>query len=458
MAAGGMAEIFLARQWGEAGFCRDVVIKRLFPYFAENPYVLRMFQDEARLLSELSHPNIPQVFELGHTDGYWYLAMEHVAGFSLVDVCRAAARESKFMPLGVAIGIVAQVCAALHHAHEGRDREGRPLRIVHCDVTPHNIMVTLDGVVKVFDFGVAQTAARLETDAGIVRGTYAYMAPEQVRGKPLDKRADVFALAVVLYELTTGRRLYEGNDVQVMTAVVERDAPPPSSIVPAYPSELEEIVLAALGRDRAQRTPSAAHLLMSLEQFCLRNALVTAPLVISRYVRSLYPYERAHEAGMGMVSDGVSSQAQGQASSGSEGFNGEFESVPPGDVEELEEKLLVEELRRLGQSVPGGEEYLEQYPAPLALPDEKDQSDVIELSGEDLMAPDADQMAAPGPGGEQRMESPMPDRLGLDEFDEDSEVNPVVVLSPKPKTADGRAAEGEFVSNLERRLQKEENS
>ena len=301
IAAGGMAEIFLARQWGQGGFFRDVVIKRLFPHYAEHEHALRMFQDEARLLSELAHPNIPQVFDLGYADGYWYLGMEYVRGVSLADLCRAAAKSSKPMPLAVAIGIVHQVCMALHHAHERRDREGRALRIVHRDVTPHNIMLSLDAVVKVLDFGVAQTTARMDTDAGAVRGTYAYMGPEQVRGKPLDKRADVFAVGVILYELTTGRRLFRGSDIQVMTQIVEQDVPPPSSILPNYPSELEQVVLNALARDRARRTPSAAHLALALDQFCMRHGLVTGPLVISHYVRTLFPYEQAAEEGMGIA-------------------------------------------------------------------------------------------------------------------------------------------------------------
>ncbi|HEX2675847.1 MAG TPA: serine/threonine-protein kinase, partial [Polyangiales bacterium] len=284
IAAGGMAEIFLARQWGQGGFFRDVVIKRLFPHYAEHEHALRMFQDEARLLSEISHPNIPQVYDLGYADGYWYLAMEHVSGFSLADLCRTAAKAHKPMPLAVAIGIVSQVCMALHHAHERPDREGRPLRIVHRDVTPQNIVISPDAVVKVLDFGVAQSSARVDTDAGAVRGTYAYMGPEQVRGRPLDKRADVFAVGVILYELTTGRRLFRGSDVEIMTAIVEREVPPPSRHIPNYPAELEDIVLQALQRDRSRRTPSAGHMALSLDQFCMRNGLVAGSLVVSHYV------------------------------------------------------------------------------------------------------------------------------------------------------------------------------
>jgi len=154
IAAGGMAEVFLARQWGQGGFFRDVVIKRLFAHYAEHDQALRMFQDEARLLAELSHPNIPQVYDLGYADSVWFLAMEHVQGVTLTDLCRTAAKLHRPIAtasgigrcsLAVAIGIVTQVCMALHHAHERLDREGKALRVVHRDVTPHNLIISLDG-------------------------------------------------------------------------------------------------------------------------------------------------------------------------------------------------------------------------------------------------------------------------------------------------------------------------
>jgi serine/threonine protein kinase len=301
IAAGGMAEIFLARQWGAAGFFRDVVVKRLFRHLGENEKQVRMFQDEGRLLAELSHPNIPQVYEVGFADGHWYIAMEHVDGPTVSDIWIQGAKNGMPMPIPVAIGIVLQTCEALHHAHERTDRARRPLRIVHRDVTPQNIMLTRDGVAKLMDFGVAQTSARKDTDAGTVRGTFSYMAPEQVRARPLDKRADVFALGVILYELTTGTRLYRGTDVQIMTQVVEHDAPPPSSRVADYPGDLEEIVLAALQRDRSRRIPSTAHLAWRLEELALRNQILVGPRTVARYVTQVMPAEPVREEALGIV-------------------------------------------------------------------------------------------------------------------------------------------------------------
>lgn len=301
IAAGGMAEILLARQWGEGGFFRDVVLKRLFPHLAEHERQLRMFQDEARLLSQLAHPNIPQVYDVGRAQGYWYIAMEYVEGHTVADLWRLGAKAGQVMPMNVALAIVIQACEALHHAHERKDRAGRALRIVHRDVTPHNLMLTRDGVVKLMDFGVAATSARKDTEVGAVRGTFSYMAPEQVRGKPLDKRADVFALGVVLYELTTGTRLFRGNDVQIMTQVVEEDAPAPSSRVAGYPSDLEEIVLTALQRDRGQRLPSAAHLAMYLEELAMRNGLLVGPRAVARFFGAVAPAEPIREESLGIV-------------------------------------------------------------------------------------------------------------------------------------------------------------
>jgi serine/threonine protein kinase len=452
IAAGGMAEIFLARQWGQGGFFRDVVIKRLFPHYAEHEHALRMFQDEARLLAELSHPNIPQVYDLGYADGYWYLAMEYVRGVSLADLCRAAAKGNKPMPLAVAIGIAHQVCMALHHAHERRDREGRALRIVHRDVTPHNIMISLDAVAKVLDFGVAQTTARIDTDAGVVKGTYAYMGPEQVRGKALDKRADVFALGVILHELTTGRRLFRGSDIQVMTQIVEQEVTPPSRVLPSYPPELEQIVLNALARDRGKRTPSTAHLALALDQFCTRHGLVTGPLVIAHYVRSLFPYERATEEGMG-IAQVPSPGSQGMSS------DSDADSDKPASLatEQLEARLLAEELKtlqlrrsaRVSRPTPP-ERPVEPALRALETNLRDSELDLEELNVDELLL---DESEPPGPAAA-RLE-----RLRIDEFDEDSEVKPVVLLSPKRKVSQPvPASEGAFMSDLERRLREDADS
>jgi serine/threonine protein kinase len=370
IAAGGMAEIFLARQWGAGGFFRDVVIKRLFRHLAEHPQQLRMFQDEGRLLSELSHPNIPQVYDVAFSDGYWYIAMEHVDGPTLSDLWHQGLRTRQPMPMQVAIAIVLQICEALHHAHERTDRARRPLRIVHRDVTPQNMMLTRDGVVKLMDFGVALTAARKEEEnKGAVRGTLAYMAPEQVRARPLDKRADVFALGVVLYELTTGTRLHRGTDIQIMTQVVENDAPPPSTRVADYPSDLEQVVLETLSRDRGRRTPSAAHLAWKLEELAMRREMLVGPRTVSRYIGQTMPAQRVEEDALAMVpSAHPAAHEQHHEQHGSRARRDETARMPTeAAASDYDDPGMMDDLQLLSLP-PDGETPLDEGLDPLDLP------------------------------------------------------------------------------------------
>jgi eukaryotic-like serine/threonine-protein kinase len=287
LANGNMGEVFLAEYDGEAGFRRRVVVKRLYQHLAHHPEAVRMFQDEAHVLSALNHPNIPQVYELGYADGHWFLVIEHVPGFTLAELCAAGMREGIPMPFDAVVSAVEQLCDALHHAHERNDDGGRPMRIVHRDVTPHNLMITPDGFAKLLDFGVAHTA-RDESTGGTLKGTLAYMAPEQVRAQRIDKRSDVFSVGVLLYELTTGRRLFFGGEVEVMTAIVERDVAAPSHWVPGYPGELERIVLTALARDRGRRYPSALHLARALEEYAISVGVVPNHQALARHYQTVF--------------------------------------------------------------------------------------------------------------------------------------------------------------------------
>jgi len=302
LANGNMGEVFLAEYAGEAGFRRHAVVKRLFAHLAQHPEAVRMFQDEAHVLSALSHPNIPQVYDLGYADGHWYLALEHVPGHTMAEVCAAGARAAVPMTLEVVVSALEQLCDALHHAHERNDPEGRPLRIVHRDVTPHNLMITPEGYAKLLDFGVARTA-RDESKGGSIKGTLAYMAPEQVRGQRLDKRSDVFSVGVMLYELTTGRRLFYGSEVEVMTSIVERDVTPPSVWIPGYPPELERIVLTALARDRSRRYPSAHHLAREIEDYIASHGLIAKHQTLARYYGRVFTEQERHERGSGAFRD-----------------------------------------------------------------------------------------------------------------------------------------------------------
>ncbi len=432
IAAGGMAEIFLARQWGQSGFFRDVVIKRLFPHLAEHERQLRMFMDEARLLSQLSHPNIPQVYEIGYEAPYWYIAMEYVEGLTVADLWRLGAKSGALMPMNVALAVIGQTCEALHHAHERQDRAGRDLRIVHRDVTPHNIMLTRDGVVKLMDFGVAATSARKDTEAGAVRGTFAYMAPEQVRGRPLDKRADVFALGVVLYELTTGTRLFRGSDVQIMTAVVEQDAPPPSTRVPGYPADLEEIVRAALVRDRSGRIPSAAHLAMYLDELAMRNGMLVGPRAVARYFASVAPAEPIHEESLGIVERPHPRLEVVPDSEARAVWGPEDDSLP-----EIDERALLDDLQLL--SVPT-DVFEENGPI-----DDADTTGRQDLAALDRLLETTDPVS-----GEVVDVTGDEPGLVLEDLADDAE-RPVVLLDEHSRKS-SRPKSDDYMSELERRL------
>ncbi len=259
---GGMAEILLARVRGPSGFERPVVLKRILPHLSATAEFRNMFLDEARIVANIRHRNVVAVHELGEEGDELFLVMEYLEGESLSSVLRELKRTGQPLPLRVALHVVVEACAGLHAAHELTGPDGSPLEIVHRDVTPHNLFVQYDGQVKVIDFGIAKgNTSSIVTQTGQLKGKFAYMAPEQCKAEKLDRRADVFALGVVLFELTTGRRLFErDNDLLVFHAICEDDIPSPREFVGRYPKELETIVMSALSRGRDKRYASAAAL------------------------------------------------------------------------------------------------------------------------------------------------------------------------------------------------------
>ena len=281
---GGMARVWAARVRGT----KDVVaLKMLRPELAENVEFRKMFFDEARIASRVRHPNVCGTYEMGEQGGVLYLAMEWLDGPSLMRVLRPGDEDTTDcdrIPVRarIAARIVADACAGLHAAHELIGDDGRPLGVVHRDVSPHNILITSEGVVKVTDFGVAKALGKSHmTIAGQLKGKLAYMAPEQLTGGPVDRRADVFALGCLLYETTTGQRPFQGeHDPQVMTAIVLGRYEPPAAVMQNYPNELSIIVMRALANDAAGRYPSAEHMRQALETY-LRNSgpAVGAPQV-----------------------------------------------------------------------------------------------------------------------------------------------------------------------------------
>jgi serine/threonine protein kinase len=287
-----MAEIFLARTTAMHGFEKMVVLKRMLPQYAESGDFIRMFLDEARLAATLAHPNIAQVYDIGEHDGQCFFTMEYVAGQDLRKL-KHAARASIGLPLEHVVNIVIGVASGLHYAHEQVDRVGRPLGLVHRDVSPSNIIVTYDGGVKLVDFGIAKAStAQVATAVGTLKGKIPYMSPEQCRGAKLDRRSDIFSLGTVLWELSTGSRLFRGeNEFAMLNRIANGDVPLPSSRKSNYPEDLEAIVMRALEGDREHRYATAQDLQIALEDFAREHKLSVSSAKLARFMSQLFEEE-----------------------------------------------------------------------------------------------------------------------------------------------------------------------
>ncbi len=289
LAHGGMADIYLARQEG-GELERHVAVKVLNQERTQDAEARALFMDEGRLVQLLDHVNIAKVLQLDIIDGYHFIAMEYVHGADLRECVNAATHAGRIIPYETAISIVSAAATGLDHAHRRCDPDGKPLRLVHRDVSLSNIMVGHDGSVKVVDFGIAQTIlSSVHTSPGVVRGKASYMSPEQCLGDEVDLRTDVFALGVVLYELTTGSRCFHGkSDFERMLAVVRGDYLKPEEIIADYPAELAQVVRTAMAPDIKQRYASCAALIDALEKVAIGYGWVGGHGAIVRLMRDLF--------------------------------------------------------------------------------------------------------------------------------------------------------------------------
>lgn len=267
LAVGGMGELFLARARSIGGFEKLLAIKRILPHLAAQPQFLDMFLAEARIAATLEHPNIVHVADLGHEGDDYFLVMPYLDGVDLRALVRRLAESGRVLSPALAMFVVAGVAAGLDHAHEKRDKTGRPLGLIHRDVSPENVFVTYEGEVKLLDFGIAKAAQAVSrTDVGVRRGKAPYMSPEQAEGTALDPRSDLFSLGVLLYELTCGILPFAGEgDLATLHRILHDDPRPPSQLVPGYPPALEAVVLRALARSPAQRFQSAREFRAALD-------------------------------------------------------------------------------------------------------------------------------------------------------------------------------------------------
>lgn len=294
IAVGGMAEVFVAKAFGAEGFQRLLAIKKILPTMGEDREFIHMFVDEARISVQLAHPNVVQVLELGKHDESLYIAMEYISGRDLRQVMERFRKRQQPMPLPQICMIVAEVCEALDFAHRKRDAGGRPLGIVHRDVSPQNVLVSFEGEVKLIDFGIAKAESRLQrTQAGILKGKFSYMSPEQVQGHAVDSRSDIFACGVLLWEMIAGEKLFVGGSDFVVLEKVRSGVIPP--LKPSCPAELRKIVLKALAADPARRYQSASELHDELLRFTMAAGGLYGRRQLAEWMREQFQSEWERE-------------------------------------------------------------------------------------------------------------------------------------------------------------------
>ncbi len=294
LAEGGMAEIFLAKQVGVEGFEKNVVIKRMLPHLSGVSDFVSMFLDEARLAASLTHPNIVQISDLGLADGCYFICMEYLAGEDFATVLRTAKRRGEHAPLNIVLRVLAEAAVGLHFAHDAVDPKGEPMQLVHRDISPSNIFVTYGGQVKVLDFGIAKAESRItSTGAGVVKGKYQYMSPEQARGDTIDRRSDVFSLGVTLYEALTGVRPFaRDTDLAVLKAVLGSEHQPVRLLRPDLPLEVEQIVNKAMAPEVEHRYPSALALAQDIERFTGATTSASGGQSLQHFMGAFFGPER----------------------------------------------------------------------------------------------------------------------------------------------------------------------
>jgi serine/threonine protein kinase len=299
LASGGMAELYIARQEAMGGFEKPVVLKVLQPKYAENPRVVSMFLDEARLAAKLNHPSIVHVYDVADEAGMKYIAMEYIHGETSADIVKRGLAVKNYLPLEHAVHIVSQTAAGLAYAHERPEADGRVLRIVHRDVSPTNILVGYEGQTKIVDFGIARAQDELREESGIRPGKASYMSPEQVRGDPADYRSDIFSLGIILYELTLCQRLYRGAPEVVMRKILDDRVTPPTAITRDYPATLELIVMRALEKRPEDRYQSAEDMRHDLEEFLEESGLKSGNRRMALYMQEVFaPGAATSDAGV----------------------------------------------------------------------------------------------------------------------------------------------------------------
>jgi len=297
ISVGGMAEVFKAKSYGVEGFEKIIAIKRILPTMGEDRDFIKMFIDEAKIAGQLAHANICQIFELGRIDGSHFIAMEYIWGKDLLQIQNRLRKTKQTMPVPMACFVIAKVLEGLDYAHRKRDPLGRPLEIVHRDCSPQNVLVSYEGEVKLIDFGIAKATSRnSRTMAGVLKGKFGYMSPEQVRGLPLDRRSDIFAIGTMLYECLTGERLFNGEtDFSTLEKVRNVDIVPPRQLNPQIPESVEKVILKALAKDVEDRYQWCSEMLADLQAYLMGQDVVFTAKSLSSWLKEVFSQEIERE-------------------------------------------------------------------------------------------------------------------------------------------------------------------
>jgi tetratricopeptide (TPR) repeat protein/tRNA A-37 threonylcarbamoyl transferase component Bud32 len=296
IATGGMAEMYLAKMTSVEGFEKLVAIKKILPNLTQDKNLVKMFIDEAKLAAMLFHQNIVHIYDLGSIEGAYFIAMEYIHGKDLRVLGRKAKERNLPLPLEYAIYITCRICSGLDYSHNLKDFQGNSLELIHRDISPQNILVTYQGEVKIVDFGIAKAARKSsDTKEGLIKGKVPYMSPEQAAGKPIDNRSDIFSTGNLLYEMVTGKRMFEGSDLKVLDKVRKADFEPAENLVPDLPREVGEILDRALAKGVTRRYKSCIEMLADLEACLAAFPVRPSAEGLSQYMKALFAEEIAAE-------------------------------------------------------------------------------------------------------------------------------------------------------------------
>ena len=352
IATGGMAEIWIAKQQLEEGIEKLVVIKMLRPKLKRNREFVHMFLNEARIAARLKHRNVVQMYDLGYADGNYFIAMEYIAGENLRTTTKACRKTGEKIPLSFSLAIMSRACEGLHYAHTKTDVLGRPLNIVHCDMSPQNIVISFNGEIKLVDFGVAKAASRFEqAQKGVVKGKLAYMSPEQIQGKPMDARSDVFSAGIVLWELATWKRLFGSfTPNEIVKLIPGGNVPSPRRVNPEISPDLEAVILRALQKDPLKRFQTAEEMHAALQEVIGLLPAPAKPAELSAFMRRIFEHkldsvrkiEKAQEDGElgSFLFHDLSLETEEMAALGGD-FAAEVTAPPPAVTAPAEQKIDV---------------------------------------------------------------------------------------------------------------------